>query len=230
MLEAMLNAGYITEEQRDEAASEPAVLLAQDEENAQSNLGYVFDVAIADAYALLPEPTPDLVIRTTLDMRLQRAAEQAVEDVLIEEGEEGLASQGSLAALGSNGEVLALVGGRSYADSKFNRAVQALRQPGSAFKAFVFAAAFEEGLSPGMMYEDKPIDYDGWQPENYGGGFSGPMSLREAFKHSINTVSAQVVFEIGPEKVADLGSALRHPAGIRALSINRAGHPGGDSD
>ncbi|MCG8441587.1 MAG: transglycosylase domain-containing protein, partial [Caulobacterales bacterium] len=130
VLQAMLNAGYITEEQMADAAANPAELLPQDAETEESNLGYVFDVAAADARALLPEATPDLVIRTTLDMSLQRAAEEMVETVLAEEGDEANASEGALAALGPDGGVVALVGGRSYSGSKFNRAVQAQRQPG----------------------------------------------------------------------------------------------------
>ncbi|MCG8441466.1 MAG: penicillin-binding protein, partial [Caulobacterales bacterium] len=78
--------------------------------------------------------------------------------------------------------------------------------PGSAFKAFLYAAAFEEGLSPGMIYVDEPVDIDGWTPQNYGGGFRGRMSLREAFKRSINTISAQIVAEIGPARVAELAN------------------------
>src|SRR5690606_14248178 len=131
----------------------------------------------------------DLVVRTTIDPALQRAAEEIVGRALAEEGPKLGASQAALVAMTPDGAVRAMVGGRSYAQSQFNRAVQALRQPGSAFKPIVYLTAMEHGLTPETMRVDRPVSYGGWAPANYSGRFEGPMTLREALSKSVNTVA-----------------------------------------
>jgi penicillin-binding protein 1A len=138
------------------------------------------------------EPNSDLIVRTTLDARLQRAAEAALDRVLDREGEKRHVTQGALVALAPDGAVLAMVGGEAYGTSQFNRAVQALRQPGSAFKMFVYLAALEAGASPSDRLPDVPISVEGWRPHNFDGKYRGDMTLEDAFAESINTVAVQL--------------------------------------
>ncbi len=220
VLAAMLDAGYITPDQKAAAEATPPTIQpppAEGDPDDADDYGYAFDFAIEEARRLLPNDVPDLVIRTTLDGRLQMEAENAVNQILNEFGEESAAEQASLAALRPDGAILALVGGKSYDISKFNRATQAKRQPGSAFKALVFAAAFENGMTPLSVFVDEPVTIDGWSPTNYGSGFRGPMTLHEAFKQSINTISAQIVRDIGEEKVIELAHRFGIESSLRPL-------------
>ncbi len=100
-----------------------------------------------------------------------------------------------------DGAVVAMVGGRDYSKSTFNRAVTAMRQPGSAFKLFVYYAALKAGLTPFDRIEDAPIEINGWSPENYGGGYSGRVSIAEAFARSLNVATVALAMEIGIDKV-----------------------------
>jgi len=151
---------------------------------------------------------PDLVIVTSLDIPAQRAAQRAVDAVMDQQGPARQAGEAALTAMDATGRIRALIGGRDYAQSQFNRATQARRQPGSAFKPIVFAAAFEAGIEPSTAYEDAPIEIEGWSPENYGGGYRGRITLADALKRSINTVAAQVGAEVGPEAVVAMAQRL----------------------
>ena len=110
-------------------------------------------------------------------------------------------AQGAVVAMTPDGAVRALVGGRNYADSQFNRAVAAKRQPGSAFKPFVYLTALEHGLTPDTVREDKPINVKGWQPENYSHEYFGPVTLSQALALSLNTVSVRLTLEVTPMAV-----------------------------
>jgi len=204
VLQAMFDAGYITPAQLTEAQANPAVLLTDINDEEPNDFGYIFDVAISEARALLPTIVPDLVIRTTIDADLQRQAEAILEDTLAANAETLDVDQGAIFAIDRDGAILTMVGGRSYADSQFNRATQALRQPGSAFKPLVFAAALEAGIRPNDIYVDEPIRIENWSPTNYGGGYHGPMTVREALKRSTNTIAAQLVRDVGAESVVRL--------------------------
>jgi penicillin-binding protein 1A len=204
VLAAMLAAGYITEAQQADANANPASLRAAEVEEESPEFGYIVDVAVEEMRSLLPIAAPDLVIRTTIDTRLQHEAEGRIEAALAQYESSLRVEQGALIAMDRSGAVLALVGGRSYADSKFNRATQALRQPGSAFKPLVFAAALEAGIRPTDVYVDEPIQIGNWSPANYGGGNRGRETVREAFKLSTNTIAAQIVRDIGAEHVIRL--------------------------
>ncbi|MGD9867240.1 MAG: transglycosylase domain-containing protein [Hyphomicrobiales bacterium] len=155
-------------------------------------------------------------VQTTLSTRLQKLAEQTVSGALGKQGAALGASQAALVAMRPDGRVVALVGGRDYNDSQFNRATQALRQPGSAFKFFVYLAALRDGATPQTTVIDQEMSIDGWSPQNYDRGHRGPMSFRQAFATSNNT-AAVVISEItGRDKVIqaarDLGitSELRN--------------------
>ena len=132
---------------------------------------------------------------------LQAAAEKALVDELAQNGEKVGVGQGALVSMTPDGAVRALVGGRNYAESQFNRAVAAKRQPGSAFKPFVYLTAIERGLTPDTVREDKPISIKGWKPENYSREYFGPVTLKQALAMSLNTVSVRLTLEFGPPAV-----------------------------
>ncbi|MGJ3231329.1 MAG: transglycosylase domain-containing protein [Oceanicaulis sp.] len=210
VLQAMMDAGYIDPIEYLAAINEPAQLAPDAMEGVNPPLfGHVFDVALARAQQLVdPDEAPILVIETTIRPELQRAAQSAVEAVLSESGEQRNAGEAALVAMDLNGAITALIGGRDYEDSQYNRAVQAERQPGSAFKPVVFAAGFEAGLDPASAFEDEPVDFEGWQPENYGGGYRGRITIADALKRSINTVAAQVGAQAGVDAVAEMAERL----------------------
>src|ERR671923_59011 len=150
----------------------------------------------------------DLVVQTTLDPRLQQQAEATLERVLAEHGPAVKASQGALVTMRPDGAVLAMVGGTDYRRSQFNRATQALRQPGSAFKAFVFLTAFENGFVPGNLFVDGPIRIGKWSPGNYNDRYYGKVTLRDAFARSLNSVAVQLSERVGRGKVIDTAHRL----------------------
>src|SRR5436190_2665979 len=139
----------------------------------------------------------DLVVRTTLDARLQATAESAIAEVLTRFGARDTVGEGALVALSPDGAVRAMVGGRDYGQSQFNRATQAQRQPGSAFKPFVYLAGLEAGLRPQDRLVDAPIRVGNWQPHNYTNRYQGEMSLAEGLAQSINTIAVQVAERAG---------------------------------
>lgn len=214
VLDAMLNAGFIDQVQHDDAIANPAVPVEPDvDPQAGVTWGHVFDYAVAEAERLLgPENIPDLVIRTTIDPALTRAASAAATRVLGNDGSGQPASEAAIVLLAEDGAIRAFHGGRDYLDSQFNRALQAQRQPGSAFKPIVFTAALEAGYAPSTAVWDEPVDLEGWTPQNFSGNYRGLVTLQEALKRSINTVAAQIGDELGIERIVEVG----HRLGIRS--------------
>jgi penicillin-binding protein 1A len=213
VLEVMAETGAITPAELDAALAEPVRVLAR--ARAEPVVaGWFVDWVVADAQAATGGGVRDLVIRTTLDLDAQRAAERAVEAALAAAGDSG-AEQAALVALDGDGAVRAMVGGRVYADSQFNRAIQARRQPGSAFKPFVYAAAIEAGLSPWDVRSDAPIALGDWSPANYDEEFQGDMALIDALAESVNTVAVRVAEEIGRERIVRLVKRLGMTSRIR---------------
>ncbi len=149
----------------------------------------------------------EIVVRTTLDADLQRAAEAAVAKGLDGEGKKRGASQAALVAMTPGGAVKAMVGGRSYVQSQFNRAVLALRQPGSTFKLFVYLAALENGYKPDTRVLDGPVTVAGWSPRNFS-DYRGQVSLNEAFAYSLNSVPVKITEKIGRDKVVEVARRL----------------------
>ncbi len=143
----------------------------------------------------------DIVVTTTLDTKMQAAGERALTDELNAKGVKFGVEQGALVALDTDGGVKALVGGRNYADSQFNRVIAAKRQPGSSFKPFVYLTALERGLRPDTVREDAPISIKGWNPENYSREYFGPVTLTKALALSLNTVAVRLGLEVGPKAV-----------------------------
>ncbi len=169
---------------------------------------YVADMVMARLEPMIGEITTDVVVHTTIDPGLERDAEESLKSALDASGKKDRVEQGALVAVDATGAVRALVGGRDYSKSQFNRAVTAKRQPGSAFKPFVYAAALEIGDRPSSVRNDAPITIDNWTPENYEKTYSGPMTLTNALAHSVNTIAAQLVMEASPGGVADMARRL----------------------
>ncbi|MCW5725157.1 MAG: PBP1A family penicillin-binding protein [Maricaulaceae bacterium] len=208
VLRAMEDSGFITAEAREAAEAEPAEPAERGAGMEARVFGYVFDLAVAQAAQLLPGAPADLVIRTSIDPRLQGAAHEALNTQLEARGATDNAGQGALAALAPDGAIRAMAGGRDYGQTQFNRAVQARRQPGSSFKPIVFAAALEAGETPFSVYYDEPVDLAGWSPRNFGGGYRGRVTMREALTRSINTVAAQIGNRLGARAVAQMARRL----------------------
>jgi penicillin-binding protein 1A len=152
----------------------------------------------------------DLVVLTTLDLRLQRAAEAAIADTLRRYRTTSAVGEGALVAMSPDGAVRAMVGGVDYSKSQFNRATEAQRQPGSAFKPFVYLAGLGAGLQPSDHFVDEPIRVDGWQPRDFSGRYQGDMTMTEALAQSINTIAVRVALRAGIGNVA----ATAHRLGI----------------
>ena len=165
------------------------------------SVNYVADWVMDAADDLIGRYDEDIVVETTIDPALQNAAEKALADVLALKGEKLAVGEGALVAMTPDGVVRALVGGKSYAESQFDRAIAAKRQPGSAFKPFVYLTALEHGLTPDTLREDAPIAVKGWKPENYEHEYFGPVSLTQALANSLNTVSVRLMLEFGPAAV-----------------------------
>ena len=199
VLDAMVRGGKITTEQAKTATAEFAELHPT-KPAARSGSWYA-DWVMQEARELAGPYRGTIKVRTTMEPRLQAIAEKVVAEVLNQEGEEAGASQAALVAMTPQGAVVAMVGGRDYSKSTFNRAVTAMRQPGSAFKLFVYYAALKAGLTPFDRIEDAPIEINGWSPENYGGGYSGKVSMAEAFARSLNVATVVLAMEIGIDKV-----------------------------
>src|SRR5262245_19027635 len=142
-----------------------------------------------------------IVVETTIDPKLQSTAEAAIIDELAAKSVKFNVTQGALVAMTPEGAVRAMVGGRNYADSQYNRAVTAKRQPGSAFKPFVYLTALEAGLTPETVRQDAPLKLKDWQPENYTHEYFGPVTLTQALAMSLNTVAVRLGIEVGPKNV-----------------------------
>ena len=217
VLDRMVANGLVTPvEAADARADRPAIVEAAEPPVPPAVLGYAFDMAQEEAIRLARGEREDLVVTVTLRPADMVAAHDALVAQLEKNGSRKKVTEGALVSLdNASGAVLAVVGGRDYGATKFNRAVQAERQPGSTFKAFVYAAALEDGFTPGTVRIDQPLTIEKWTPENYTDRYRGPMTLREALKLSINTVAAQVGAEVGPTRVA----ALAERFGITATEL-----------
>ena len=165
------------------------------------SVNYVADWVMDAVNDLIGQFDQDIVVETTIDPMLQNAAEHALVDTLNQKGDKLNIGEGALVAMTPDGVVRALVGGRDYGASQFNRAVDAKRQPGSAFKPFVYLTALEHGLTPDTVRDDAPIVVKGWRPENYERQYLGPVTLRQALADSLNTVSVRLTLEFTPQAV-----------------------------
>lgn len=203
----MQDAEMLSEQQAVRAISElPDALKFQTVESG--SIRYYTDWVVDQLPEYIGHIEDDLQVVTTLDLKLQQAAEAIIAEKMAGEGAAKDVSQAALVAMEPDGAVQAVVGGVNYAESQYNRATQALRQPGSAFKLFVYLAAIEAGYTPNSWVEDKPVRYGSWSPQNYSYEFLGEMPLREAFYRSINTVAAQLAKQVGPGRIVEMARRL----------------------
>ena len=198
VLAAMASLGFISSSSEKVALAHPPHIAAQ---AGNGSINYVADWVMDAINDVLGHVDEDLVVRTTIDSSLQAGAEQALTEELAQKGDKNGVSQGALVAMTPDGAVRAMIGGRNYGESQFNRAVAAKRQPGSAFKPFVYLTALEHGLTPDSVRVDAPIKIKGWQPENYGHEYYGPVTLTKALALSLNTVSVRLTMEFSPASV-----------------------------
>lgn len=198
--------GYITPAQTIEALANPAVL---SDAAAKREGGAFADWVMEDGLPIdTSQYRTDLLIRTTFDPRAQAIAEQALADVFEQKVKDGSKAEAAIVVMTHDGAVVAMVGGRERGASRFNRATQALRQTGSAFKTIVYATALEAGMSPLDIVDDAPLTIGKWSPSNYDNKFRGPMTLREALAKSINTVAVRVSEQAGRERVRTMAARL----------------------
>jgi penicillin-binding protein 1A len=198
VLAAMTELGFVTETMAKAALTQPARAVKP----TGGSVNYVADWIMDVLDDLVGRVEQDLVVETTIDPILQATAEKALVEELALKGPKLEAGQAALVAMTPEGAVRALIGGKSYAESQYNRAVAARRQPGSAFKPFVYLTAVERGLTPETVRDDKPIALKGWKPENYTHDYRGPVTLTQALSQSLNTVSVRLTLEFGPVAVA----------------------------
>ena len=226
VIQVMQDTGAITAA---EAADADIQGLKLAPESKQNSVRYFTDWALPQLDVLIDEQQAPLEVWTTLDPTMQRHADAAIRSKVPG------GAQGALVSLDRDGAVRAMVGGTDYVTSNYNRATQATRQPGSAFKLFVYLAALEAGHKPEDSIVDEPVTIDGWSPRNDSRRNSGPVSLRTAFAYSLNTVAAKLGREVGFATVADMArrfgittSVNTHPSmvlgtsDVRLLDMTRA--------
>lgn len=195
VLSLMAETGAITQAQADETDLSKVKMAKEANENS---VRYFTDWALPQLDMLLPETTEPIEVWTTLDPKMQDAATKAI-DQNVPKG-----AQGALVSMDRDGAVLAMVGGTDYVNSNYNRAVSAVRQPGSSWKLFVYMAALESGYTPDTPVEDGPVTIDGWSPQNDDHKYAGTIDIRSAFAYSKNTIAAKLGSEVGFGTVASM--------------------------
>lgn len=207
VLTNLVQGGLMSEGQVIAARRNPASVIDRQEKTAPD---FFLDWAFDEVQRIArPFAQHSLIVRTTIDMGLQAAAEEAVETGLRQYGESFRVKQGALVMVENGGAVRAMVGGRDYGESQFNRATKALRQPGSSFKVYTYAAAMEKGKTPEDTIVDAPITWRGWSPQNYGRSYAGRVTLMTALSKSINTVPVRLAKDfLGTEVIAQTAKAM----------------------
>ncbi|TCT03541.1 transglycosylase domain-containing protein [Aquabacter spiritensis] len=214
VLDNLVEAGFMTEGQVFGARRAPATPI---DRRDMAVPDYFLDYAFGEVRKLvdaLPKSVGEriFVVRTGLDPNIQKVAEAALDQSLRQFGKDYNASQGAIVVMEPNGTLRALVGGRDYGESQFNRATDALRQPGSSFKPFVYTVALMNGMTPTTMVQDAPICLGNWCPQNYGRSYKGSITLTTALQHSLNTVAVRLSERFGRRKIIDLA----HKMGINS--------------
>ncbi|HZR72806.1 penicillin-binding protein 1A [Bradyrhizobium sp.] len=198
VLAAMADAKFITEAQAQASIGHPSYNVKP---VGAGTVNYVADWIGEVLDDLVGQIEQSVVVETSIDPKLQAVAEAAVIDELAAKSVKFDVTQGALVAMSPDGAVRAMVGGRNYSESQYNRAVTAKRQPGSAFKPFVYLTAIESGLTPETVRQDAPLDIKGWKPENYSHQYLGQVTLTQALAMSLNTVAVRLGLEVGPKNV-----------------------------
>ena len=205
VLDAMVDTGAITQAEADDAKAHPALVVDRAGMDARN---FYLDTAADQAMKLAARngvpPNVDLIVHTSFEPKLQEAARLAAGQVIDKYGRKNRVKEAAVVMMKPDGAVSALIGGTDYETSTFNRAIQAHRQPGSAFKPFVYLAALEAGLSPWDMRDDQPVDINGYQPANFGNHEYGTLTLADALAHSVNTITVNLGQEVGIDKVIEV--------------------------
>ncbi|KQQ58580.1 penicillin-binding protein [Rhizobium sp. Leaf311] len=209
VLSNLVQGGLMTEGQVVGARRNPATVIDREDVKAPD---YFLDWAFDEVQRLAKEgkiKDHTVMVRTTLDTGLQQAAEQAMEGSLREFGEGYKVKQGAMVMIENRGGIRAMVGGRDYGESQFNRATAALRQPGSSFKVYTYSAAMEKGYKPETLISDAPVTWRGWSPQNYGRSYAGKVTLQTALAKSYNTVPVRLAKDVlGTQIIADTAKAM----------------------
>jgi penicillin-binding protein 1A len=205
VLTSMVSEGFISAEDGQLAVDNPAAVTRTPYTSARQ---YIVDWVSELVPAFVAARPENLIVRTTIDGDLQEAAERLVRARLNAEPAASRVSQAALVTMAPDGAIHALIGGASYADSQYNRAVQARRQPGSAFKPFIFLTALEHGLTPQTVRVDEPIRIGDWQPRNYAERYYGPVTLQQSLARSLNSVAARLTAELGTGEVVERAQRL----------------------
>jgi penicillin-binding protein 1A len=215
VLNDMVDAGFIDAGEAQMALTSPATVQASDYVPATQ---YIVDYVSEVLPQLVRNYDQSIVVETTVNPEIQQLAERSLRRRLTQEGPKYNVSQASFVMLDPTGAVMAMVGGKSYVKSQFNRATKAKRQPGSAFKPFVYLAAIEQGYGPDSVEVDEPVRFGDWEPENYGHKYMGPVTLTKALALSLNTVAAKLAFNVSPATVV----ATAHRLGITSDLVDNA--------
>src|SRR6185312_7865502 len=215
VLVAMAEMGAIRPDQARDAAAHPATIIARPVDTHS----YFLDAATEEAQKLAGDSGPGaLIVHTTLKSELQASAEHIASDAVSRTGRKLNFSQVAMVTMKPDGAVAAMVGGVSYNRSVFNRVLQAHRQPGSAFKPFVYLTALEAGISPWDRRDERAVDIAGYHPTNYNGAHYGSLRLTDALARSVNTITVNLAQEVGIQKVA----AAARRSGITSVLQNNA--------
>ena len=201
VLISMVDAGYISKKELQEIKRDAKIIIRKRNENIGR---YYTDWIISQLESMLGKINQDLEVVTTIDKSLQLYSEKIIQEKTSDLLDQSELNQAALIVLSNNGAVKAMVGGRDYSKSQFNRSVNAKRQPGSAFKPFVYLSALEAGMLPNDTIEDKPININGWKPRNFSDEYEGRVTLEEALSRSINTVAVRIARLVGAESIINI--------------------------
>lgn len=204
VLQAMVDNGVIT---ADRLATDPLASV-QIVTRSSDTAHYAIDWAMEQLPEYVGRPRSDLDIVTTINPALQLAAERAAQNILKNYGGNGKASQVAMVVMTPQGQIRALVGGRSYSKSQYNRAIMSKRQPGSAFKPIVYLAGLEAGMTPDTLFTDEPFTVEGWTPRNYSDEYLGEVTMRQSLAKSVNTIAVQISEQAGRDQVIDVARRL----------------------
>lgn len=226
VLKAMEEAGYLDKAEFKKLDSLPPS--PPRKPSSGDTIRYFTDYIVGQIEGVMGLPEEDIIVETTLDRDIQASAESAITKAVLTYGENYKLSQGAAVVMTLDGAIVAMVGGRDYDISEYNRATNSLRSPGSSFKPIVYLAALEHGWNPNSLIVDEPITEGKYRPQNYGNEYYGEVTLTEALTRSLNTVAYQLIKNVGPEEVIGLARRLGITANLEpnlSLALGSNGVP-----
>lgn len=211
VLSAMQEENMITDKQLQVAFNQPMIKAVSYGSGGEN---YAADFVVNQLPFLIGEVDQDIIVETTIDYYFEKIAEKAIRAQIAAAGKRNNVEQAALVSVDKSGAIRALIGGVNYAESQFNRAIDARRQPGSTFKPFVYLTALEKGRTPNSIRNDAPVQIGEWMPRNAGGKYMGQVTLTTALSHSLNSVAAQLIMEVGPDAVIKVAHRLGVHSGL----------------